>query len=89
MISVYVTVPDFQDPIRVNGIYEPGSPGNLTGRWEDAEEPEPDYLEMTSVTATLPTGTQVDLLELPPGVIDEAWLDDLESRTLRLIRNAR
>ena len=89
MITVYITVPDFADHVCVTGIYEPGSPGTLTGRWEDAEEPEPDYLEMTSVTATLPTGTQVDLLELPPGVIDEAWIEDVETRALRAIRNAR
>lgn len=89
MITVYVTVPDFADPIRVTGIYEPGSPGNLTGRWEDAEEPEPDDLEITSVTVTAPDGTEVDLWQLPPGVIDEAWIEDVETRALRAIRNAR
>jgi hypothetical protein len=86
MITAYVPVPDFKHLIRVNGIYDAGSPGTYGGRWEDAEPPEPDYLEMTSVTVTLPSGEEIDLLELPPGVIDEAWLEDLAARALKQIR---
>lgn len=80
--------------VEVEFDYTPGHPGNLSDRWEDAEEPIPDELEITAIkadsnvifegddcTVTINRGT--DLMKLFTG----AQVSALEDRVLKMIES--
>jgi hypothetical protein len=90
--SVYAS--EFE--VEVKYDYLPGHPGNLSGRFEDAEEPMPAELTITAVVLTAAVTFEGDDCELRVkrgadlmGMFTGAQVSALEDRVLDMIEGGR